>query len=500
MRRMRDKNLVSLVNVGLLVSLMAYMRVVMPIVPYDGDDWYFIGSMRVPLPLAGAFNPIKVLPEVLEPLCGYFAAYAIYPLTGDYIDAISLSCCLVIALFLLGTAFALYLFLRRRLRVARGPALVAELFFALGLVLLYKRDVDGYFAAFSSVDLNCYFNYIIPGLMACTLVLIDTSYEDYYGHFKGEGAMYKGVILLWFYFTVFSSIQLSMLVAVCCFLRLVSHCVSGGFKSLKSRGEVPFYGVGIMVWVISLAIELSGERADMLSAHGGFFAASPLEVAGMLHKLLACVNRWFAAVCVAGMVAAVVVALGGARRPRDKQALHLFANSFVALLLCTLYLLLLYMKTGGTYASRPDGMWGVVAPSLLLSSGCIGYLIDRVRWARVASVPLLAIFILLASSLNYQYSYSVPSARICREVDRHIVEQVLSADERGLDAVEVHVPKWESRSNWPHPYNMGIWLQNTLFAHGLIETRLKVTIVPDEELNKTFFAERSSQAFYDLEG
>ena len=73
---------------------------VKPLVPYDGDDWLYLSYARKAVPLWGDWNPARVLPEVLMPLCGAVAAYVVMPLTGDYIGSITIVSAVVVSGFL----------------------------------------------------------------------------------------------------------------------------------------------------------------------------------------------------------------------------------------------------------------------------------------------------------------------------------------------------------------------------------------------------------------
>ena len=51
----------------------------------------------------------------------------------------------------------------------------------------------------------------------------------------------------------------------------------------------------------------------------------------------------------------------------------------------------------------------------------------------------------------------------CKNIDDFIINQIIVADQKGLSSVEVKVPDEHTESNWPHPYNMANWLQNTSY-------------------------------------
>lgn len=81
----------------IFLSIVIFFTMAHPLVPYDGDDWLNLSILRKAVPMTGAYNPIKVLPETLFPLAGLVAAYVVFPLIGDYISAIALTSALVMA-------------------------------------------------------------------------------------------------------------------------------------------------------------------------------------------------------------------------------------------------------------------------------------------------------------------------------------------------------------------------------------------------------------------
>lgn len=91
---------IIIVNTVIFVLLVIFFSRIYPIVLYDKDDWIHIGQMRIPLPMWNGWNPSKVLPEVLMPMCGYIAAYFVYPLIGDYFYSITLTSAVILEILL----------------------------------------------------------------------------------------------------------------------------------------------------------------------------------------------------------------------------------------------------------------------------------------------------------------------------------------------------------------------------------------------------------------
>ena len=95
-----DKHKDVIVNVFLFIFIAVFFTQISPLFLSDGDDWYFSGSIRLPWPMWGVFNPSKVFPEILEPLGGYIAAFMVYPLTGDYVASIAHTQSIIISAFI----------------------------------------------------------------------------------------------------------------------------------------------------------------------------------------------------------------------------------------------------------------------------------------------------------------------------------------------------------------------------------------------------------------
>lgn len=127
------------VQIGIFMFLYIFFTVIVPIVPFDGDDWYFTGAMRLPIPLWGRFNPSKVLPEVLEPLGGYIAAFVIYPITRNYLRSINLVQAFIVTIFILIYLIYYYKYLTKRWKAKQNNALFAEIFLCLSFFCIFKK-------------------------------------------------------------------------------------------------------------------------------------------------------------------------------------------------------------------------------------------------------------------------------------------------------------------------------------------------------------------------
>lgn len=67
MKKLKNYRVLLVQFVMLLISYV-YFSWISPLIPFDADDWLFSGTLRVPFPIWGAFNPTRALPEVLYPV------------------------------------------------------------------------------------------------------------------------------------------------------------------------------------------------------------------------------------------------------------------------------------------------------------------------------------------------------------------------------------------------------------------------------------------------
>ena len=352
----------TLYQVFLFTILVVFFCRVSPYIPYDGDDWYFAGSMRWPFPMWGVFNPSKVLPETLEPLCGYIAAYIVYPITGDYVGSLSLVMSFCIASISFAFCLMVYRFLTKALDVSIRRALAIETIILLSFFCIFKqRTAASYFALWSG-DVNCCFNYVIPGMINGITVL---ALEIYSKETNTKDYLKKGLLVIGIYFSMFSSIQLNIILAVYAAVKILEYIfyVSKSLRSVLTkefiRNNSWYLGV-LATWCVTLLFEFNGGRAKVVSGESfwtqGFGVT--LQNMGLLAKK---VNPIFGAMVLAVLVIAIILSeLGASKKNSFDIAIR---NALRRILLIGsimfIYLLLLYTKLGGGYASGTDCMWSI---------------------------------------------------------------------------------------------------------------------------------------------
>lgn len=143
-----------------------------PLVLYDGDDWATASYQRGALPKWHGWNPGRVFPEIFMPLCTSIGAHVLYPLTGDYVGAMSLVFAFTAAAFITAYVGLLRRFAGRRFALdAPASVLLAALFLALHF-LCFRAQEYGNEHLFYAGNVCTFFYYTLPALLNADIVLL----------------------------------------------------------------------------------------------------------------------------------------------------------------------------------------------------------------------------------------------------------------------------------------------------------------------------------------
>lgn len=455
----------------------------------------------------GAWNPTKVLPEILMPLGGYIAAYIIYPITGNYLGALIFSENFIFVLFILFLLIVFFKFEKNRLTRSNSLAILGELFFLVSFFLIFKHLNQSSYTGFWAKDLTCTFNYVLPGLLNGAVILYMECFDNFNEEIKKRSIYRKAFLIVALYFTLFSSTQLTILLASYSFIKCCSVLIIELKKKLPFHFtnyicKVWLFLVILVVWLVTLIFDINGGRKVVLKK--GFSLLSDFDQAlGYFIDLIKFQNKYvfllFSLVLVFGAIFAFL------SLKHDRQ--QTFTTSFITFCFCfiitTVYLLLVFSRSIPSYAKRPDAMWAFIFLYVLLVNMTIVFLVENVDFLKL----FFPLFIIISSLIAFNFNCPpIYGANVNHEpqtvinLNKYIISQIVEADKNGKSSVDVKVPVDEKgqspavfNSNWPHPYNMGVWLDNTLYAHHLIRTRMQINFKPDKKINKQFYENRKHE-------
>ncbi|WP_283576491.1 hypothetical protein [Limosilactobacillus oris] len=505
------KRSIVIFQVAIFIFFLIYFTQVSPLLPFNGDDFFFNGSMRVPFPLWGVWNPTRVFPEVFSPICGYLAAFCVYPFTHDYVGAVGLIRAIVVSGFITTFFYLFCRLLKKKFAFSTNVAIAVEIFFLLSFFLFFKHLNQPSYTGFWDADFDSTLFYLVPGLMNASVMLWMARYKDLHAQLDSMTILQQGLFLLVLYFVLFSNTQFTIILATYAFFRMVTETI-GNFKAGNSvvtiLQKIWIYISILLVWLLTIIFDVHGGRSNSLTQNQPFlklFKATLVQFKAFVSQQ----NLIF--ILLGSML--IIVTVGGCIIKRDRQSV-LFSSTILMGVLCliftTLYLLLAYTKAGSYYVGRADAVWPITFFFLYCVSVSAAYVLDRSRLIKRLTPLLLVLLSLLAFNFNYQ---PIPSttgaydAKTVKAVDNYIIKQIVNADQAGKSKVIVKVPVNDKNhspkvgtSNWPHSYDMAGELQNNLYAHHIIRTRMKIVFKPDYSVNKKFYENRKDeQPFINLE-
>lgn len=441
MRRWQEALMEIACAVGLFAFLFIFFNSVHPLAMHDGDDWGYASFTRGALPIWRYWNPSKVLPEILMPLCVSVAGYLVMPFTGDFFAAITWVNAFVVSMMI--TVYACMLMRCLAHTAGRSlpeAALLSAIFVAFHFVAFRTQRSENVHL-FYSWNVNTYYNYLIPVLLNASLVL----FWEANAPRRPQCGVRHGFLVLAGYLAIFSNLFCSYVLAVYAGVRLLASlrmCRKGAVKPFFQRNLWEL--MTIAAWGVAAVFELSGGRAQDLGTYGGI----PAHIKRAAWRLLAragTLNRAFLAVCVVSVLLALVLLAHS--RLRD-EADRRFAGQLLRFLICGIlscaYLLMLCAVSAPDYMDRPDVLFGGIFFMLVIVILSMSYVLRRIPRA-VLLLPLLLVVLVFEADTRVK-TFCEPnidgySAQKCNAINQAIMDQILMAAQAGLSEAEIEVPE-----------------------------------------------------------
>ena len=463
------------------------------LVPYDGDDWSNLSSMRNAIPMPNGWNPIKILPETLFPITGFFAAYVVNPILGDYIQSISIASACVLSFII-----AVYVLLFRRWliqvwNVSSETSYAFSFLFLLFHFLVFKGKAGANPFLLGSINLTCIFHYLIPALWNACLVLYFWQYRitgalRFSGDLRKRSFLYIAIYLAIFS-NILSSIILSSYVGACLAKKFIQQRIRTKQAFFVYLNENRFFVIILVVWLISLFLEANGGRSRAI---GASIAHLPLYETGMVFiGVFKHINKYFAGTFIF-VIAAVGIYCYKSKNLLQKKVLRNEMSILLFALLGTgAYLLLVCAKAGAGYVGRSDVI--ICLFFWILLSMFSGGAYIAAGWNRMTLLlPFLLLFFTVQAIYSSRDTYyaEITMGRIdpaiCCQIDKDLINQIITAEQEGKTEMILVVPKGDNRDNWPHPMYMGGNISKTLHRHGIIRYPISIKIQPDTSMNAKY--------------
>ena len=468
-----------------------------PLVVYDADDWTYISYTRNAVPTLNEWNPSRIFPEVFMPFCGGIAAYVVAPLIGDYVLSFTYVSAAVVSLFISFYVYCFGSYIRQLLDLENYECRCIELLF---LILHFVVFVIGYRASeylFRCHNLTCYYYYLIPGLMNASIVMIMESGK---GVFAEAGLAKKSLWVLIAYIAVFSNLVVSSIVVVyagVAILKAYNQCAKSNerlsliVREFICKSIYHLYIVGL--WCMSAVYELFGLRAASAAQLGNSYAFLPGLKQAMIHLYNYAYDWnpsfWITSIVIV-IVAVLLLIMSGLKNEIDKVFLRTQSMWVCTAILVLVYTLLLSAKVNADVVTRPEYLYSAFFFGLLILMIGAGYILKKAP-RTIILLPLLLFIVASYTQTKHLPIYKESnvvnmSPRICLEISRNLVEQVVQADKLAKDEVELNVVDYATDDNWPHAVYLGDRLAGTLYKHGVVSKHMKIVINQDRAMNDEF--------------
>jgi|GEM_PF-4232149 len=466
-----------------------------PCVPWNCDDWTYLGLFHSLLPDAARWNPARIFQEFFMPLSGYFAAYIVRPFFGlGYLEALTITCSTLAlaAWFLLSVST--YRFFLTVARGSRVPALCGLLLLNAGFLLANPLRLPLVLSEPVPSILFAYdFPNILNAILALTLwqaIVSDKSGAEAFfatpvsvsGAQKHATTLACGLIVI--YFAQFSMTVSSAISAIPAGSLLVFRLFrlsrqakqSGdrliGFVARKCTFLDLACFMLVAFWCIAAIYDLRGGRFSSLSpSPQSFFEILPLYY----RALITCIPGWlWLTLAVLIIVNIAILAHDGKNEKNTvgNNALRTFIGvmglSFFLLLL--LQMLIFHTTKIGLDNRFFFGLAFYFYITLIVNAL---FLQKRFPAALVGILPLPLLLFGNAALAEPWTPRPIFYAEYRKSIVRTWLDDITAADRAGKPEALIRTPA----QGWPHPEDyLGDRLARTLFHHGITSRHMTIQV------------------------
>ena len=341
------------------ICFVVFYTVAHPMYIYDTDDWTYIANSRHAWPTTKEWNPTKILPETLMPLTAEMGIRFIMPFSGDYIGSMAIAFALVVTSFIVA-----YVLIFGKTAKELFDLHTSVIFFIIALFALYhflpfNVSDTGNKYLFYGGNVNCYFNYLVPGLFNATLVMYLINHRQNEWRDKGRYVQ-KGVLILFIYLCVNSNMFHSIILASFAGMNSLIWVISEKERYWKKQGikqfcvdfvrENTLWLLILIVWLGSLVFEMQGGRAARASTS---FLELPIGMT--FFKFIQSVenmNKLYLISVLLFIVLAILIYIFIGRKEnkeQDKRYISWFVKISICMVVTWGYLILLCAKVSPEY-------------------------------------------------------------------------------------------------------------------------------------------------------
>lgn len=486
MKNNKNKILEVLLFVIVFLFFFVFFYRIHPIMLLDTDDWYYSFFSRGAYPIIGAWNPTKVLPEIFMPFCLTTGIRFLSLFSNNYLDHIMLINAFVVSIFISIYVFSFYRLIKNKFKLNNVcNYLIIILFIALHFLILKKGD-DGNYYMFHAVDACCYYNYVIPNMICCSLVMYYFTHES----FSFKDNVYKsGFMIFVMYLTLLSNFYSNIILATYLAFTLLIKIVNTKLlkkKNFNKKNILSFMKknnfeiIFLVIWFILHLVELTGGRAKDLASvsENGYFNA--------VGQVIRNSKITFDRVGLLFIILFVLSLLVGNyfifknKLYKNKKVMTLISSFIIS----TIYIVLVSGKVGTYYLTRPEVFFVIVFYIFMFMCFVIAYLLKNYKKTFILFpiFVLIVVFELHVRDCSYVDSnYASITFDQNMKINERIIEQIVANE--GQEGAVIYIPYFEHEINWPIPLKDVDRIPYALYKHGIIKKYTKF----DFQISKEYY-------------
>ncbi len=487
----KNKKAVGLFFFGLAVFLimLAYFTRLHALVLFDTDDWKYASYSRQAVPLWKNWNPTRVFPEIFMSLCYDFASAVFYPVSKDYLGAGTFMTALVVSVAVCVYLVTFVRLLRVRFQVEDSLSLGAGALFFLMHFWIFRSALTGNQHMFYSFDICCYYYYIIPNLLNCTLVMLAIIHFSPEKLVQEAGTGKRAILVLLMYLALFSNLYASIIFAVYLGWHLLGNLLCWIRGRKKNSGKPCAFRfwlrqnsvslICLCLWAVVQIFEANGGRADSLKKNEGYL----LLVRDTLKNAWALkgqVNRIFLLFC--GLTVLLFLVMAAVKRREQGTRICEYKkfclNNLVVSVIIFIYLVLICSKHYSEAIQRADILFGTLFFLLLSVVLLFCYVVTSIPQLKVL-VPLFLVMVFYQINPSAQVVFRDSNIvgwtdQQCRYTTQKIIDQIIQADQNQQDSVVLTIPKFNDGDNWPITAGACGQISQTLRKQGVISHDINI--------------------------
>ena len=478
--------------------MFAWFTNIHPLTVFDGDDWTYISYVRKAVPTLSEWNPARIFPEIFMPFCGSIAAHVVAPLLGDYVLSFTVVSAAVVSALITFYIYCLGVLVKRLFDLSDFACGCTELLFLILHFMVFVHDRQNNEYLFYCHNLTCYYYYLIPALTNASIVMLIAGNNS---HFTFErNPVKQSLWVLIIYFAVLSNLVDSFILAIYSGMAILSSAGSMVKEKKYTKTTIGTYLKKdalhlyvLILWGISAVYEIQGNRASSAATMGNewtFTEGVKQTIINLYDCRRNCHRLFFGIVLLIVIAASVLFIVSRMKRKEDKIYLNMQMIWVFSAILACFYTILLCAKVNANNIYRSEYLFGIFFYGLMILMTALAYTLKK-KPQLITIIPLalcIAVSYINTSYPTFKESNTTnQDSKVCLEISRDLVEQVVQADQKGADEVILHVLKYSSEDNWPHLLWMGDHMSSTLYEHGMITKKIRITIQPDEMMNEKYY-------------